>query len=453
MGGRCSQCGRSLLPTAAECPHCGASAASDEPPRASLPPAQPEEAAVGPASDPYALPGRVAPAMPDDPRPAPEPWAAAVLSALFPGAGQAYCGHVGAGVAIALTWWVAPLLTNVAAAIHAAGAARAASRIRREPRREWAVAVPAFQVLVQVPLLVFLATVAYGAFWAPRALRSADEWAGRQLPGGERVGEMMSAVDSRLSDFEPPPPAADSDAAAPPPAPAEPAAPPAVGSGGALPEEVRYRLMAGTVFVVTDQGDGWLGEGAGVVLTEDGLIATNAHVVNYGAVGRIGVFLNSGTAAGRMLEATLLDCSPRPPTTDEGQVSLETIARDLAILRVTPDQPLIPLTVGGSLDVTETADVYAVGFPLGSSLATGAQGPAPAFSRGSVTRLQRDPSGRVLLVEHSAPLEEGYSGGPLATSAGVVVGLNAGMAGASVSAAVPGDLVSESLRWVLRNDQ
>ncbi len=215
---------------------------------------------------------------------------------------------------------------------------------------------------------------------------------------------------------------------------------------------MRNRLAAGTVFVVTDQGDGWLGEGAGAVLSEDGLIATNAHVVNYGEVGRIAVILNSGTNASRMLEATLMDCSARPQTTEGGEVTLDTIARDLAILRVTPDQPLVPLTLGGTLDVAETAEVVAVGFPLGSALAGGAQGPAPAFSRGSVTRLQRDESGRALLIEHSAPLEEGYSGDPRVTTSGVLVGVNAGVAGSSVGAAVPGDLVAESLRWVLRND-
>lgn len=432
MRGECRECGKALLPTAVVCPHCGAK----REPAAAAPRAEDALATlaydpeVGPPAgatceSPAPPPGRVAPAVPGYDGPVPRVGIAALLSALFPGAGQAYTGHLGAGVALGLTWWLAPVVTNVIGALHAAGAARRAAADMRAPRPEWAVLIGAFQVLIQLPILIVIAASVIVVVLAPRAMRDADEWAAGQLPTPEGLGQALGAGESALGRL--------SGESAPP-----------------LPVEMRNRLADSVVLLIADKGDGWVGEGTGVIVSEDGMVVTNAHVAEYGESARLAAVLHSGTPDGRIVPASLVRATSRPADEGDGTVSLEALARDLAVVRIDGSgEPFRPLALGRSDDVTETAGVYAVGFPLGTRLSAGSRGPAPSFAKGSITRLQRDDSGRVLLIEHSAPILEGYSGGPLVTPNGVVVGVNAGIIERQkVAGAVPAERASALLRGV-----
>jgi S1-C subfamily serine protease len=434
LRGECRECGKALLPTAAACPYCGAAREADALAlRADLalqtlvgdPDGAPPAADAGVA--PAAPPERRAPGEPTYHGPVPRAGIAALLSAVFPGAGQAYTGHLGAGVALGLTWWLAPVLTNVLGALHAAGAARRAAGAMRAPRSEWAVLIAAFEVLVQAPILALVTASVVAAVLAPRAIRNADEWTARQLPAPQDLGEALGAGESALGRMT-----------------GGESAP------GALPIEMRNRLADGVVLLIADKGDGWVGEGTGVIVSEDGLVVTNAHVAEYGESVRMAAVLHCGTQDSRIVPASLVRTTPRPPDEGHGTVSLEALARDLALVRIDGSGGAFrPLTLGRSSDTTETAGVYAVGFPLGTRLSAGSRGPAPSFARGSVTRLQRDDSGRVILIEHSAPILEGYSGGPLVTRDGTVVGVNAGIIeDRKVAGAVPAERAADLLRGV-----
>ncbi len=442
MRGTCPHCGRALLPTAAVCPHCGATVARGTPPprtnalATTVP--DPEHQPLAPEPTLGAPPGRVGPPSAPYAGPTPRVWVACLLSALFPGAGQAYVGHIGVAVALALTWWLVPVLSNVVAALHAAGAARRAALELREPRGEWAAIVPAFQILVQAPLLVVLVSVVLAAVMAGRAAREADARLARQLPRPEALGGLLSAGESKVEGLVAGPAEGMGRAEVGESAPGGPA--------GALPLETRNRLSRGVVFLVVDRGDGWVGEGTGIIVSEDGLIVTNAHVAAYGESARIGAVLDSGGPAARVCEAGLVWAPRRPTDAQDGAASMETLAGDLALLRLDPGGVrLTPLSLGRSEDIVETAEVLSVGFPLGTSLQAGSSGPAPSFVRGNITRLQRDDTGRVLLIEHSAPILGGYSGGPLVTSQGLVVGINAGVAGEKIAGAVPAERATELL--------
>ncbi len=147
------------------------------------------------------------------------------------------------------------------------------------------------------------------------------------------------------------------------------------------------------------------GAGSGIVWAADGRIVTNAHVVR-GDRARV------TWEDGRSLRATVV-------RRDD--------ARDLALLRVEPLPParaVAPVRSAGTLRVGELA--VAVGNPLGY---------VGAFTTGLVQRCN------ARWVTSSVRLAPGNSGGPLADSAGRVVGINSMVAG-NLSLAIPSDAVT-----------
>jgi S1-C subfamily serine protease len=160
------------------------------------------------------------------------------------------------------------------------------------------------------------------------------------------------------------------------------------------------RTVGPAVIAVAARGDssGRGGMGSGFLLTPDGYALTNSHVVH----GR-----RSFTA-----------------TTEEGdQIGAELVgddpATDLALLRlVARDLPYSTLGDSEALCVGQL--VIAMGNPLGfrSTVSTGVVS--------AVGRAMRSEDGRLIenIVQHTAPLNPGNSGGPLVDSRGRVVGIN-----------------------------
>lgn len=162
------------------------------------------------------------------------------------------------------------------------------------------------------------------------------------------------------------------------------------------------RTVGPAVIAVAARGDssgrGAGGMGSGFLLTPDGYALTNSHVVH----GR-----RSFTA-----------------TTEEGdQIGAELVgddpATDLALLRlVARDLPYSTLGDSEALCVGQL--VIAMGNPLGfrSTVSTGVVS--------AVGRAMRSEDGRLIenIVQHTAPLNPGNSGGPLVDSRGRVVGIN-----------------------------
>ncbi len=154
----------------------------------------------------------------------------------------------------------------------------------------------------------------------------------------------------------------------------------------------------GPTVVSVSSRDGSRGMGSGFVLTPDGYLLTNSHVVH----GK--THFTATTQDGDALPADLVGDDP---------------STDLAVVRaVARDLPYAELGNSGNLQVGQL--VIAMGSPLGfqSTVSTGVVS--------AVGRAMRGEQGRLIenIVQHTAPLNPGNSGGPLVDSRGQVVGVN-----------------------------
>ena len=146
-----------------------------------------------------------------------------------------------------------------------------------------------------------------------------------------------------------------------------------------------------------------LGLGSGVILSSDGYIVTNNHVID--GAERLEVTLNDNTT----YDATVIGSDP---TTDLALIKIE--AEDL---------PVIP--VGNSDDLKVGEWVLAVGNPFGftSTVTTGIVS-AKARSISSVTHSRSNSMGIESYIQTDAAVNPGNSGGALVNLSGELVGIN-----------------------------
>ncbi|WP_018333985.1 S1C family serine protease [Actinomycetospora chiangmaiensis] len=167
--------------------------------------------------------------------------------------------------------------------------------------------------------------------------------------------------------------------------------------------------IASTVLPSTVQIVGSSGAGSGVIISADGLIMTNNHVLAAGRSGGLQALFADGSAA----PVSLVGTAP---------------AADIAVVRATGVANLRPATLGDSNELRQGQAVVAVGAPLGLS---------GTVTSGIVSALRRpvaaggstaDQSSVIDAIQTDAAINPGNSGGPLADSAGRIVGINTAIA-------------------------
>jgi putative serine protease PepD len=147
------------------------------------------------------------------------------------------------------------------------------------------------------------------------------------------------------------------------------------------------------------------GSGSGIILSSNGEILTNNHVVALaGQGGSLSVDFNDGTAR----RATVVGTDP---------------VTDLAVIRAQGVSGLHPATIDTASNVAVGQDVVAVGSPFGLQ-ATVTSGIVSALNRPVSVAGSSGNSTTYPAIQTDAAINPGNSGGPLVNMAGAVIGIN-----------------------------
>jgi putative serine protease PepD len=191
-------------------------------------------------------------------------------------------------------------------------------------------------------------------------------------------------------------------------------------------EQVAAKVVPSVVMLETDMGRA-SEEGSGVVLSADGLILTNNHVIAAAAKpppGPPGPGGPSGPAG------------PPPKTTvtfSDGRTAPFTVVgadptSDIAVIRVQGISGLTPISMGSSSDLRVGQPVVAIGSPLGLS-GTVTTGIISAMNRPVSTTGESGNQNTVLdAIQTDAAINPGNSGGALVNMSGQLVGVNSAIA-------------------------
>jgi putative serine protease PepD len=196
-----------------------------------------------------------------------------------------------------------------------------------------------------------------------------------------------------------------------------------------------------SVVKINVTGSSGSGSGSGIVLSKDGNILTNNHVVQVaGDNGSITVNFNDGSTA----KATVVGTDP---------------VTDMAVIKAEGVSDLTPAKIGKSDDLKVGQSVVAVGSPYGlnSTVTTGivsalnrpvsvstAEEQTPQFPGFGEQEQQQDQQSQADLsttypaIQTDAAINPGNSGGPLVDMSGQVVGVNSSIRTGSGSSSESG---------------
>jgi serine protease Do len=157
------------------------------------------------------------------------------------------------------------------------------------------------------------------------------------------------------------------------------------------------------------------GAGTGIILTAEGLIITNRHVVPTGTT-TVAVTLSDGT------EFKDVKVVGRTSNSD---------SLDIAFLKIddTKGKKLVPAKVGDSAKTQVGDPVVAIGNALGQFQNTVTSGIISGYGRNLQAIDGRDSENLENLFQTDAAINPGNSGGPLVNLDGEVVGINTAIAG------------------------
>ena len=161
--------------------------------------------------------------------------------------------------------------------------------------------------------------------------------------------------------------------------------------------QIYDQVLPSVVCVTADQGNGSASVGSGVVLTQSGYIVTNFHIIQGGV--SLNVSMLSSTAN---YDAKLVAYDAE---------------LDLAVLKIEA-QGLVPARLGSSDQLSVGDSVYAIGNPMGYLHGTMTEGIIS-----SPTRTIQVDGKDMNLLQTSAALNSGNSGGALTNAYGQVVGI------------------------------
>lgn len=166
------------------------------------------------------------------------------------------------------------------------------------------------------------------------------------------------------------------------------------------------------------------GQGSGFVLTKNGRIITNYHVI---------------------ANAQNIEVSVAGNRKYQAKVILQDRGHDIALLQIKADN-LTPVVLASSRNLQVGQNVYAIGNPFGLS---------GTMTSGIISSIRsvREPGGTLIenAIQTDAPINPGNSGGPLLNSQGQVIGMNTLIAsnGAAQSAGIGFAIPVDTIKAIL----
>jgi putative serine protease PepD len=180
-------------------------------------------------------------------------------------------------------------------------------------------------------------------------------------------------------------------------------------------EQVAAKVVPSVVKLETAMGR-QSEEGSGIILSADGLILTNNHVVAAGA--------NGGQPGGESTSTVTFNDGRTAPFTVVGADP----SSDIAVVRAQGVSGLTPITIGSSSNLKVGQDVVAVGSPLGLE-GTVTSGIVSALNRPVAAGGDAGDQNSVLdAIQTDAAINPGNSGGALVNMNGELVGINSAIA-------------------------
>lgn len=177
-----------------------------------------------------------------------------------------------------------------------------------------------------------------------------------------------------------------------------------------------------------------VGAGTGFIVSSDGYIVTNRHVVNQEDA-QYTVILNNGQNIDEEIEAKVLARDPD---------------NDLAILKIErTDLPYLEFDDSEKLQVGQTA--ITIGYALGEFDNTVSKGVISGLARSIIASGGFGvPSERLRdLIQTDAAINPGNSGGPMLNIAGRVIGINVAVSsGENIGFAIPGNIAKSAFEEV-----
>ncbi|MDQ1506151.1 MAG: putative serine protease PepD [Actinomycetota bacterium] len=173
-------------------------------------------------------------------------------------------------------------------------------------------------------------------------------------------------------------------------------------SGAALDVKGILAKVEPSVVDIVAQSRRGTGEGTGIIISPDGYILTNAHVVSGASTVTV-----STSSSSKALPATVIGADA---------------AHDVALIKLdSGGGSLVAADLGRSADMKVGDDVVAIGNALGLR-------GDPTVTRGIVSALNRTVDNLTGMIQTDAAINPGNSGGPLVNSTGQVIGINTAVA-------------------------
>lgn len=173
------------------------------------------------------------------------------------------------------------------------------------------------------------------------------------------------------------------------------------------------------------------GTGTGIVISEDGYIMTNCHVIRttykirsssgYDYTNPFSFFGGGYTIEEKTSNADKVTITLSDGSEHEAEIIGSDENTDLAILKIDA-KGLIPAVIGSSDSLEMGDEVLTLGYPVGMGLSA-SKGIVSGLEKEVTTELSSGAIATMTLIQTDAAINPGNSGGPLLNSKGEVVGI------------------------------